>query len=49
VHFRLRNVLAVFSLIVMAAFQVNIHKFLKVYLDHCSIFNLLKEYVAYCA
>ena len=43
--FSLKNAPATFSRIVMVAFKDFIHKFLKVYLDDCTVFTLIKDNV----
>ena len=43
--FRLKNAPAVFSRVVVATFKEFIHKFLEVYLDDWTVFNLLKEHM----
>lgn len=41
----MKNALAIFSRVVVAAFKDFIHKFLEVYLDDWTIFSLLKDHV----
>jgi len=43
--FGLKNVLAIFSRIVVATFKEYIHKFLEVYLDDWTVFGLVKHHV----
>jgi hypothetical protein len=43
--FGLKNALAVFSRVVVAAFKKFIHKFLEVYLDDWIVFSLLKDHI----
>jgi len=42
--FGLKNTLAIFSRIVVAAFKEFIHKFLEVYLDDWTVFGLVKKH-----
>jgi hypothetical protein len=44
--FGLKNAPAVFSRIVIEDFKEFIHKFIEVYMDDWTIYNLLKEHVA---
>jgi len=44
--FGLKNVLAILSRMMLAAFKEYIHKFLKVYFDYWTVFGLLKKHVA---
>jgi hypothetical protein len=43
--FGLKNALAIFSRVVIAAFKEFIHQFLEVYLDDWTIYSLLKDHV----
>jgi hypothetical protein len=43
--FGLKNALSIFSRVVVASFKHFIHKFLEVYLDHWTVFILLKDHV----
>jgi hypothetical protein len=43
--FGLKNAPTIFSRVVIAAFKEFIHKFLEVYLDHWTVYNLLKDHV----
>jgi hypothetical protein len=43
--FGLKNALAFFSRVVVAAFKDLIHKFLEVYLDDWTMFSLLRNHV----
>ena len=45
IPFGLKNALAIFSRIVVAAFKEYIHKFLEVFLDDWTIFGLVKNHV----
>ena len=42
--FGLKNALAVFSRIVIAAFREYLHKFLEVYMDDWTVYSLLKKH-----
>jgi len=44
--FGLKNVLAIFSRIVVAAFKEYIHKFLEFYLENWTVFGLVKHHIA---
>lgn len=44
-NFRFKNAPAIFSRVVVVAFKECIHKFLKVYFDHWTIFGLLRKHV----
>lgn len=44
--FTLKNVLAIFSHVVIDAFKEFIHKFLEVHFDDCIVFGLVKRHVA---
>jgi len=46
ISFGLKNALAIFSRIVIAAFKEVIHKFLEVYFDDWIVFRLVKNHVA---
>jgi len=43
--FGLKNALAIFSRVVIAAFKEFIHQFLKLYLDDWIVYSLLKDHV----
>lgn len=43
--FRLKNVMAIFSRIVVATFKEFIHKFLEVYLDDWTVFGLVRKHI----
>jgi hypothetical protein len=43
--FGLKNALTLFSIVVVETFKEFIHKFLEVYLDDWTMFNLLKDHV----
>lgn len=44
--FGLKNVLAIFSRVVVATFKEFIHKFLEVYFDNWTLFGLVKKHIA---
>jgi hypothetical protein len=44
--FGVKNAPTIFSRVVVASFKDFIHKFLEVYLDDWTVFNLLKDYIA---
>lgn len=46
IPFGLKNMLAIFSRVVIAAFKESIHKFLKVYFDVWIVFGLVKHHGA---
>jgi hypothetical protein len=43
--FALKNAIAMFSRVIVEAFKEFIHKFLKVYLDSFTVFNLLQDHI----
>jgi len=45
IPFGLKNSLAVFSIVVVAAFKECTHKFLEVYINYWNVFSILKDHI----